>query len=187
MIKLCLYLKHQSSQAYETLRQSGCLALPSQRTLRDYSNAVKSTVGFSKDIDKQLLQAAHLDASPEYHSLIVILIDEIHIKEELVYNKHSGRLIGFVDLGSVNNPLARFEEALSEDNEPDMPPLANSMVAFMVKGVVHKVPILVCPFPMRKSCWQTAFQSILGVSLPLGSNWIQSMRVIVFGIFLSCT
>ena len=40
IIKWCLYLKHQSSKSYETLRQSG-ISLPSQRTLRD-SNAVKA-------------------------------------------------------------------------------------------------------------------------------------------------
>lgn len=37
MIKWCLYLRHQSSKAYDTLRDSGCVSLPSQRTLRDYS------------------------------------------------------------------------------------------------------------------------------------------------------
>lgn len=46
MIKWCLFLKHQSSKAYETLRQSG-ISLPSQRTLRDYSNAVQTGTGFS--------------------------------------------------------------------------------------------------------------------------------------------
>lgn len=44
-IKWCIYLRHQSSKAYETLRDSGCIALPSQRTLRDYTNCVKATAG----------------------------------------------------------------------------------------------------------------------------------------------
>ena len=95
MIKWCIYLKHQSSKAYETLRGSG-IALPSQRTLRDYSNAVKAGPGFSLEVDDQILKAAKLSSSPDYHSLIVLLIDEMHVKEDLVYNKHSGRLIGFV-------------------------------------------------------------------------------------------
>jgi len=33
VIKWCLYLRHLSSKGYETLRQSGCIKLPSQRTL----------------------------------------------------------------------------------------------------------------------------------------------------------
>lgn len=44
-IKWCIYLRHQSSKAYDTLRESGCILLPSQRTLRDYTNCVKAAVG----------------------------------------------------------------------------------------------------------------------------------------------
>ena len=47
MIKWCLYLKHLSSKAYETIRERGCIALPSQRTLRDYSHCIHSSSGFS--------------------------------------------------------------------------------------------------------------------------------------------
>ena len=57
--------------------------------------------------------------SPDHHKLIVVLIDEMHIKEELVYNKHNGRLIGFVDLGNINNHLARFEDALCDHEKTE--------------------------------------------------------------------
>ncbi len=59
MIRFCLYLRHQSSKAYEALRDSGCIMLPSQRTLRDYSNAVKADAGFSVEVDEQVLLAAN--------------------------------------------------------------------------------------------------------------------------------
>lgn len=151
MIKWCLYIRHQSSKAYETLRNSG-IALPSQRTLRDYSNAVKAGAGFSSEVDCQLLQAAQLTKSPECHRLICILIDEMHIKEELVYNKHSGQLIGFADLGDVNNHLSRFEQSLLHDsddpvNDSSPPPLAKSMVAFMVRGLFSKLQFVYAQFP----------------------------------------
>ena len=42
MIRFCLYLCHQSNKAYETLHQSGIISLLSQRTLQDYSHAVKA-------------------------------------------------------------------------------------------------------------------------------------------------
>lgn len=45
MIRWCLYLRHLSNKAYETLRLLGCIILPSQRTLRDYSHAVKADPG----------------------------------------------------------------------------------------------------------------------------------------------
>lgn len=150
MIKWCLYLKHQSSKAYETLRQSG-LSLPSQRTLRDYSNAVKAEAGFSLEVDRQILDAAKLSTSPDYHRLVILLIDEMHVKEDLVYNKHSGRLVGFVDLGEVNNHLASFERSLyCEDDDANRftgPTLAKSVVAFMVRGLFTKLRFPYAQFP----------------------------------------
>ena len=37
MIKWALYLQHQPSGAHETRRLSGCIALPSQHILKDYT------------------------------------------------------------------------------------------------------------------------------------------------------
>ena len=39
MLKWCIYLRHQSQSAYETIRQSKCVILPSQRTLCDYMHS----------------------------------------------------------------------------------------------------------------------------------------------------
>lgn len=90
-IKWCLYICHPSSKAYKTLRDTGVIALPSQRTLRDYSNAVKADAGFSFEVDKRLLHSAKLESSEKSHSLIALLIIEMSIKEDLVYNKHLGK------------------------------------------------------------------------------------------------
>ena len=51
MIKWALYVQHLSGKAYayDTIRESGFIALPSQRTLRDYTYFVSSSVGFSAD------------------------------------------------------------------------------------------------------------------------------------------
>ena len=35
----------------------------------------------------------------------ILLMDEMKIKSGLVFNKHSGTLVGFVDLGSVNRDI----------------------------------------------------------------------------------
>ena len=63
MIKWCIYLRHQSQGAYETLRQSKCASLPSQGTLCDYTHHAKATNRFSAEVDMQLCQAANLKSS----------------------------------------------------------------------------------------------------------------------------
>ena len=47
MIRWCLYLRHISGKAYEAMRRSGILKLPTQRTLKDYTYYTSTTIGFS--------------------------------------------------------------------------------------------------------------------------------------------
>ena len=66
IIKWCLYLRHLSGgRAYEMLRESGVVRLPSQSTLRDYTIYTKTKCGFSDDVDLQLLEIAKLDTCTE--------------------------------------------------------------------------------------------------------------------------
>lgn len=51
MIRFSWYLRHHSGKAYEALWQSGCITLPSQQTLQDYSHSGKTGVGFSLEVD----------------------------------------------------------------------------------------------------------------------------------------
>ena len=134
MIKWCLYLRHQSGKAYETLRDSGCLHLPSQRTLRDYSNFVKARAGFSAEVDKQLIQAVNLGTCQPWDKLIFLLLDEMYIREDLVYDKHTGRMIGFCNLGDINDHLLSYERSLDGHGD-SLPPLAKTVMVFMVRGL----------------------------------------------------
>ena len=81
IIKWCLYLRHLSGKAYETVRSSGCIRLPSQRTLRDYTHYVSAATGFSTAIDKQLAAAADIDNCSEKDKYTLIVMDEMYIKE----------------------------------------------------------------------------------------------------------
>lgn len=134
MIKWALYVWHLSGKAYDTIRESGFIALPSQRTLRDYTYFVSSSVGFSTDVDKQLMEAAKIDTLEEYQKCVACIMDEMHVKEDLVFSKHTGSLIGFTNLGNINDLLTEYERLLDSDQESS-PPLAKSMLVFFVRGL----------------------------------------------------
>ena len=137
-IKWCLYLRHLSEKSYELLRKTGCIKLPSQRTLRDYTHYISTTIGFSTEIDQNLLDVAFL--SNDINRCVFLIMDEVHIKNELVYDKHHGSLIGFVNLGDINNRLLEFENALHYcDDDNDKFPLATSMLVLMVRGLFCKL------------------------------------------------
>ena len=79
MIKWALNLQHQSSSAYETLRSAGCVALTSHRTPRNYSHCIKACVGFSYEVDQQLMGAPEVANAEEWQKIVVLLLDEMHI------------------------------------------------------------------------------------------------------------
>ena len=61
IIKWCLNLKFMSTSAYNALRSSGVLTLPSERTLRDYTHFVQACTGFSDEVYAQLQREAKVD------------------------------------------------------------------------------------------------------------------------------
>ena len=54
-----------------------------------------TSVGFSFAVDKMLMQAAIVNTSTEREKCVLLLLDEMHIREDLVYDKHSRALVGF--------------------------------------------------------------------------------------------
>ena len=50
-------------------------------------------------------------------SYVVIAFDKMKIKSSLVYHKNTGRLIGFVELGDLNNEFAHLSQ-LEDDSTP---------------------------------------------------------------------
>ena len=147
MIKWCLYLRHLSGKAYETLRASGCVKLPSQRTLRDYTHCVNATTGFSTAVDQQLMQVAEISKCPEWKKYVVLVIDEMYIKEDLVYDKNSGALIGFANLGEINSHLLQFQASVESDTSTSNEQLAKTMLVFMVQGLFSSLEFPYVQFP----------------------------------------
>ena len=87
MIKWCLYLDHLSGKAYDTIRKSGVINLPSSRTLRDYKHVSPTEVGFSVEADRQIIDLlAQKDTLAKYG---VVLFDEMYVKQGLVFEKSS--------------------------------------------------------------------------------------------------
>ena len=94
-------MKFKSSSAYEVLRSTGVLTLPSSQTLYDYSHCIRSASGFQAEVNEQLCKEACLEK--EQNKYVVLL-------DDLVFDKHNCKLVGFTDLGSINNILTDFDQ-----------------------------------------------------------------------------
>jgi len=139
MVKWCLYLRHLSGSAYETLRTSGILKLPSQQSLRDYTHYVPASASFSNAVDIQLMEAANIASCPEYEENVLLIMDEMHIKESLILDKHTGALVGFTNLREMNEHLQKFEQSLEANGGNTQEPLANSVLVVMVRGLFSQL------------------------------------------------
>ena len=118
MVRLAILLRCQSKSAYATLRNTGVLKLPGESTLKDYTNAVLPQAGFDKTTMKELDQT--VKAWPDSKRFVVLMHDEMSIKEDLVFDRRSGEVVGFI------NPANWM---------PDGQTLATHVLVFMVVGV----------------------------------------------------
>ena len=124
------------------------------------------------------MEAADITSCTEFQKYITIL-DEMHIKEDLVYNKstgittictcmgmpshtfkhvandkniyifpctYAGVLTGFVDIGDIYSHLMECQMSIN-DTTPPRPVLANSMLVFMVRGLLSDLELPYAQFP----------------------------------------
>ena len=147
MIRWCLYLHHRSSGCYSTLRNSGVIRLPSERTLKDYKHFTPSICGFSLSTDLQLLDHIKQQKPHQLSKYVNIVIDEMYIKEGLVYDKSTGTLIGYEDLGEVNNVLMEAEHKFHNPSNSFQRPLAKRMLVIMVRGLFNSLKFPYAQFP----------------------------------------
>lgn len=138
MIRWALNLKMISSAGYHAMKTAGFIQLPSERTLRDYTHFFQTKPGFQREVNQELMKEAKISELDEIQKHVAVVFDEMRIKEDLVYNKHTGEVIGFVNLGDINNQLSSFEKACTSDT-PQHPEVATHMLVLMVRGLVTGV------------------------------------------------
>ena len=124
IIRYCLSLVAKSPSLYEELRNSGILVLPSQRTLRDYRNYIRPQRGFQEGVIEELKSITN--SYFDVQRYVVLLFDEMKVLSNLVFDKVTGELIGFVDLGDPDVNFAVLEKADE---------IATHALAFLIRGV----------------------------------------------------
>ena len=55
--------------------------------MKGYTHYIEAKCGFSGQVDCMLQKTAKVDSCPERDKCVILLVDEMYIKEDLVYNK----------------------------------------------------------------------------------------------------
>ena len=132
VLRFALNLKYMSTSAYRAVRQSGIINLPSERTLSDYTHWISPHSGLQVEyVDK--LHTMLAEAFPSQQHQCTLSMDEMKIKSGLVFNKHTGSLVGFVDLGDVNRDIQKIISG--EHGESTSGNLASHVFVLMARAV----------------------------------------------------
>ena len=132
IIRFALNLKYMSSSAYRAVRQGGLISLPSERTLADYTHWISPQSGLQIEYVEKF-HSLLTEVLPSHQHQCALSMDEMKVKSGLIFNKHSGNLVGFVDLGSVNSDI---EKALSSsENECSSQTLASHAFVLMARAI----------------------------------------------------
>ena len=91
------------------------------------------------------MQEARISNLEEWQKYVVVVFDEMKVKEGIVYNKHTCEVTGFVNVGDVNNELLAFEREVLE--EETVPHIATYILVFMVRGLFIPLNFAYAQYP----------------------------------------
>ena len=139
ILRWCLIMHKKSSTLYRYMRESGFICLPSERTLSDY-RAYKPT---NSGVDSlYILECADKFGAQD----VAVLIDEMKVREGLVYNSSSGELWGYIDTDESDHLLDGLTNGLSSADSTSTPPLASHALCFMLRGLKSSNQAVVATF-----------------------------------------
>ncbi len=127
-------------------------------------------IGFSDDVSQQLMDADDIASLSEYQKCVAVIMGDMHILE--VYDKHSGALSGFTDLGNVNNLLTEFERSLALDSSHAKSLIVQVHACVDGPWLVHSPPVPIRKVRLYLGDWQSAVSSLLGRSHAAGVVWL---------------
>ena len=97
---------------------------------------------------------------------MMLLMDEMHVKEGLVFDKHSGELIGFANLGDMNEHTAKLETIKTA-----IQPLAKSTLVLMIRGLLSGFQFPYAQFPCSKLTGEQLYNVFWERLERLGHSW----------------
>lgn len=145
MIRLALAIHLTSPAALELLRQSGMVQLPSSRTLFDYSHVKPVNDG----IDKVVLESIskRLKDHPKHRKYHVLMADEMHISQNLVFEKSTGKMIGYTKLDELDKEIDSMNQFLDNPEKEREEKQAKKILVYMVKGISVGIKEVIATFP----------------------------------------
>ena len=137
IIRWCLSIYYTSPAAYRQMssKKLNFLKLHHVNTLRKYGQFTNPCSGFNPDIINRLMIDAKVDTLKDFQRNVSLCFDEMKIKSNLVYSKSTGKLVGFTEMGEINEEIKKFQETFEEDSTAYEHNLSSHVIVYMVRGI----------------------------------------------------
>ena len=140
------------SSSYHAMRTAGFIKLPSERTLRDYSIYCKGKTGYQVEVNRELQRESKVSSLPDCRKYVTVVIDEMKVKENLAYDKHSGEIVGYTALGDELDAIEKRCENLQQESD-----IAKHILVIMVRGFLFKLDFPLAHFAVSSLTGEQLF------------------------------
>ena len=101
----------------------------------NYTHVFDASPGFNFKLLEKICKDIEFDTLPAFKKNVSVVFDKMKIKSGLVYTS-KGTLVGFCDLGELNNGLQRFQQMSTDLSKPT---IASHVFAVMVRGIFTRL------------------------------------------------
>ena len=112
--------------------------MPDINNLKKYINYATSKSGFNPDVIKKFVIDSKLHKLEPFQNNVSICLDEMKLQQVLVYKRSSGKLVGFCEMGDINQEIESFQ-ARCVDKESSVLTISKDIAkyvnVFVVRGI----------------------------------------------------
>ena len=141
IIRWAIAIHSKSPAAYKLIKESGFMILPAIGTLNRYTHFADAKTGVHCEIIQQMVD--EMNVEKDYQKNVTLVCDEMKLKSGLAYSTSTGQLLGFVNVGDINNEFREFETHVKKDSDE----LATHAFMIMVRGIFCSVKQAVAFYP----------------------------------------
>uniref|UniRef100_A0A1X7UXQ7 Uncharacterized protein n=1 Tax=Amphimedon queenslandica TaxID=400682 RepID=A0A1X7UXQ7_AMPQE len=133
MICFCIFLRQQSQSAYKHSDNLNAIVYHHNAHYVTIHTMPKQVLG-SSEINSQLCSAANIEEPQKRDKCIMLLMNEMYLKENLVYDKHTVSVKNLANSKTKGKPFQH-----SYRSEDDFGFLNNLMIGKLVSKLVHNL------------------------------------------------
>ena len=134
------------------------LRLPSCSTLYWSTMDFKHEPGFHAHVLEDMCKQVKIETVQDHQKYVALILDELNIKEYIVYSKHTGKILGLANLSKTGNQV---EDLLAKiEGHSNDYKTATNMLTLFVRGLTSTFKHSFAHFPT----YSTSAQSLHAIA-----------------------